>query len=97
MMMLYYLQQGGPSWVVELGRRDGIVSRADQAAARLPSSLSTADALMANFAAMGLTPRDMATLSGMLRRFSMIFKLVPLFIYQSLPNYVSHYSLVEFE
>ena len=70
MVMLYCLQQGGPSWVVELGRRDGIVSRADQAAARLPSSLSTADALMANFAAMGLTPRDMATLSGTIRRFT---------------------------
>lgn len=51
-------------WTVELGRRDGRVSSADQAASLLPSSQSTAESLITQFAALGLTPRDMATLSG---------------------------------
>lgn len=55
---------GGPTWHVELGRRDGRISRADQAGSQLPSSQSTAESLITQFAALGLTPRDMATLSG---------------------------------
>lgn len=51
-------------WTVELGRRDGRVSLADQASSLLPSSQSTAESLISQFAALGLTPRDMATLSG---------------------------------
>lgn len=58
------VQAGGPTWTVELGRRDGRVSLASQAASLLPSSQSTAESLITQFAALGLTPRDMATLSG---------------------------------
>ncbi|KAG0628201.1 hypothetical protein M758_1G008700 [Ceratodon purpureus] len=58
------VQAGGPMWTVELGRRDGCVSLADQASSLLPSSQSTAESLISQFAALGLTPRDMATLSG---------------------------------
>lgn len=50
--------------MVELGRRDGRVSIASQATSLLPSSQSTAESLITQFAALGLTPRDMATLSG---------------------------------
>lgn len=57
-------QQGGPDWIVELGRKDGVVSSAAEAEALLPSSHSNAATLVASFAALGLTSRDMVTLSG---------------------------------
>ncbi|RWW30815.1 hypothetical protein BHE74_00009062 [Ensete ventricosum] len=49
---------------VETGRRDGFVSRASEAKAHLPSSYANISALMANFAAKGLTAQDLAILSG---------------------------------
>ncbi len=51
---------------MELGRKDGVVSSAAEAEALLPSSHSNAATLVASFAALGLTSRDMVTLSGKL-------------------------------
>jgi hypothetical protein len=67
---LFFLQQGGPDWIVELGRKDGVVSSAAEAEALLPSSHSNAATLVASFAALGLTSRDMVTLSGKLWMFT---------------------------
>jgi hypothetical protein len=66
----FFFQQGGPDWIVELGRKDGVVSSAAEAEALLPSSHSNAATLVASFAALGLTSRDMVTLSGKLWMFT---------------------------
>ncbi len=58
------MQQGGPNWFVELGRRDGVVSSAAEATALLPSSHSDAQSLIAAFATLNLTSQDLVTLSG---------------------------------
>ncbi len=58
------LQQGGPNWIVELGRRDGVVSSAAEATDLLPSSHSDAQSLTATFATLNLTSQDLVTLSG---------------------------------
>ncbi|XP_078428920.1 peroxidase 56-like [Wolffia australiana] len=55
---------GGPSWEVETGRRDGRVSRASEAVANLPSSFANIGELKANFARKGLNSKDLAILSG---------------------------------
>ncbi len=58
------LQQGGPNWIVELGRRDGVVSSAAEATDLLPSSHSDAQSLIATFATLNLTSQDLVALSG---------------------------------
>ncbi|KAH9555277.1 hypothetical protein CY35_08G106300 [Sphagnum magellanicum] len=57
-------QQGGPNWIVELGRKDGVVSSAAEATALLPSSHSDAQSLIATFATLNLTSQDLVSLSG---------------------------------
>lgn len=57
---------------MELGRKDGVVSSAAEAEALLPSSHFNAATLVASFAALGLTSRDMVTLSGKLWMFTCI-------------------------
>lgn len=58
------LQSGGPTWAVELGRRDGLTSRSSDAISHLPSSRSNAQALIDSFSSNGLSIRDLVTLSG---------------------------------
>ncbi|CAL5022957.1 unnamed protein product [Urochloa decumbens] len=55
---------GGPSWTVRLGRRDARAASRDAANANLPGPGSGLPALVAAFAAKGLSPRDMTALSG---------------------------------
>ncbi|WVZ77188.1 hypothetical protein U9M48_025083 [Paspalum notatum var. saurae] len=57
-------QLGGPSWAVPLGRRDATFPNATGAATDLPGPGSGLAALVAAFAAKGLTSRDLAALSG---------------------------------
>ncbi|KAK8492401.1 hypothetical protein V6N13_029586 [Hibiscus sabdariffa] len=54
----------GPSWEVPLGRRDGRVSRLNEALANLPSPFFNITQLKQNFAAKGLNMKDLAVLSG---------------------------------
>uniref|UniRef100_A0ACD5Y3E7 Uncharacterized protein n=1 Tax=Avena sativa TaxID=4498 RepID=A0ACD5Y3E7_AVESA len=54
----------GPRWTVELGRLDGLVSRAGDVAGRLPGPDMRPDALAAMFADNNLTVPDMVALSG---------------------------------
>ncbi|WOK97173.1 peroxidase P7-like [Canna indica] len=55
---------GGPYWAVYLGRRDARTGSRQAAAANLPSPGAGFAALVAAFAAKGLTARDMIALSG---------------------------------
>ncbi|WVZ81360.1 hypothetical protein U9M48_028746 [Paspalum notatum var. saurae] len=54
----------GPSWPVALGRRDGRVSSAVEAAADLPPAFGDVPLLAKIFAANGLDLKDLAVLSG---------------------------------
>ncbi|KAI4315049.1 hypothetical protein L6164_027897 [Bauhinia variegata] len=55
---------GGPSYAVELGRFDGLVSKASNVNGRLPSPDSNLNQLNSLFASNGLTQTDMIALSG---------------------------------
>ncbi|XP_066378032.1 peroxidase 1-like [Miscanthus floridulus] len=54
----------GPSWLVALGRRDGRVSSATEAADHLPPAFGDVPLLTKIFAANGLDVKDLAVLSG---------------------------------
>ncbi|WVZ90467.1 hypothetical protein U9M48_036768 [Paspalum notatum var. saurae] len=57
-------QFGRDLWDVQLGRRDGVVSRAAEARAGLPSPSDNFTALEANFRSKGLDVKDLVILSG---------------------------------
>ncbi|XP_074287525.1 peroxidase 56-like [Silene latifolia] len=54
----------GPYWFVNLGRKDGKISLATDALRDIPSPFSNITTLIKNFAAVGLTPKDLTVLSG---------------------------------
>lgn len=58
------LQFGRDLWDVQLGRRDGVTSRAAEALAGLPSPSNNFTTLEANFGAKGLDVKDLVILSG---------------------------------
>ncbi|XP_030476030.2 peroxidase 51-like [Syzygium oleosum] len=55
---------GGPSFNVELGRRDGLISKASLVAGKLPEPNFDLDQLNSMFSGHGLTQSDMIALSG---------------------------------
>ncbi|XP_064965933.1 peroxidase 51-like [Musa acuminata AAA Group] len=55
---------GGPTFAVELGRRDGVTSRADRVTGNLPGPEFSVDLLSFMFRKNNLTTRDMIALSG---------------------------------
>ncbi|XP_030530770.1 peroxidase 55-like [Rhodamnia argentea] len=55
---------GGPSFNVELGRRDGLISKASLVAGKLPEPNFDLDQLNTIFSRNGLTQSDMIALSG---------------------------------
>ncbi|XP_041998492.1 peroxidase 55-like [Salvia splendens] len=57
-------QAGGPTYNVELGRRDGLISRASSVAGNLPEPEFDLDQLNAMFAKHNLSQTDMIALSG---------------------------------
>ncbi|KAL8129312.1 hypothetical protein V2J09_018467 [Rumex salicifolius] len=58
---------GGPSWRVQLGRRDGLISNQTLANANLPSPFNTLDVILSNFQNVGLNLTDLVALSGLAR------------------------------
>lgn len=58
------MQAGGPSYTVELGRFDGLVSRSSDVNGRLPQPGFNLNQLNSLFASNGLTQTDMIALSG---------------------------------
>ncbi|KAL6975963.1 peroxidase [Sarracenia purpurea var. burkii] len=59
-----FLQVGGPSWVVPLGRRDATTASQIAANNQIPAPFSNLSTLISMFASKGLTARDMTALSG---------------------------------
>ncbi|XP_020096893.1 peroxidase P7-like [Ananas comosus] len=55
---------GGPTWTVDLGRRDARTASQTAANSDLPGPSSSLSTLVAKFAAKGLDARDMTALSG---------------------------------
>ncbi|WOL18717.1 peroxidase 55-like [Canna indica] len=55
---------GGPNFAVELGRRDGLISKASRVAGRLPGPEFNLNLLSSLFRINNLTTYDMITLSG---------------------------------
>ncbi|XP_011003204.1 PREDICTED: peroxidase 27-like [Populus euphratica] len=58
------LMIGGPHWDVPTGRRDGRLSIANEALFNLPSPFANISVLKQQFAATGLSVKDLAVLSG---------------------------------
>ncbi|XP_057536773.1 peroxidase 27-like [Amaranthus tricolor] len=57
-------QVGGPSWEVETGRRDGMISILNEALTSLPPPSSNINSLKATFQQKGLSPKDLVVLSA---------------------------------
>lgn len=57
-------QSGGPSYSVELGRRDGLISKASRVAGKLPEPAFGLNLLNSIFRKHNLTQTDMIALSG---------------------------------
>uniref|UniRef100_A0ACD5VQ99 Uncharacterized protein n=1 Tax=Avena sativa TaxID=4498 RepID=A0ACD5VQ99_AVESA len=55
---------GGPSWTVQLGRRDGQTANQNAANTNLPPPDATLSDLLTRFSAKGLDARDLTALSG---------------------------------
>ncbi|KAK7328993.1 hypothetical protein VNO77_23137 [Canavalia gladiata] len=58
------LLSGGPFWFVQLGRRDGLISNGTLANVSIPSPFDTLDTIISKFDDVGLSLRDVVTLSG---------------------------------
>ncbi|KAG6488790.1 hypothetical protein ZIOFF_050041 [Zingiber officinale] len=58
------MQLGGPTWTVRLGRRDSLAAYQEAASRELPAPFSDLSVLISMFRDKGLTPREMAALSG---------------------------------
>jgi len=59
-----YLQSGGPSWTVLLGRRDGLIANQSGANTSIPNPTESLANVTAKFAAVGLNTSDLVALSG---------------------------------
>ena len=59
------LQAGGPTFSIDLGRRDGWNSYASTATSFAPLSTFKVDALLTNFGNIGLDQTDLGALSGL--------------------------------
>ncbi|CAN1232365.1 Peroxidase 39 [Linum perenne] len=56
--------QGGPSWRVPTGRRDGVISRSSEARNNIPPPFANFTTLQTLFANQGLDVKDLVLLSG---------------------------------
>lgn len=63
-MINYVLQSGGPTWEMQMGRKDSITASKGAANSNIPGPNSTVDMLVAKFESAGLTLKDMVALSG---------------------------------
>ena len=57
---------GGPTWTVQLGRRDSTTASFSTANSDLPAPTSDLDALISLFSNKGFTTQEMVVLSGIL-------------------------------
>lgn len=61
---MYFLQLGGPSWTVQLGRRDSTTASLSAANTELPSPSLDVNDLISTFSNKGFTAKDLVALSG---------------------------------
>ena len=68
MLLIDYgcFQLGGPTWTVQLGRRDSTTASFSTANSDLPAPTSDLDALISLFSNKGFTTQEMVVLSGIL-------------------------------
>uniref|UniRef100_A0A166G105 Plant heme peroxidase family profile domain-containing protein n=1 Tax=Daucus carota subsp. sativus TaxID=79200 RepID=A0A166G105_DAUCS len=59
-----FVEAGGPSFNVELGRRDGLISKASRVAEKIPKPSFNLKQLYSIFSQLNLTQLDMIALSG---------------------------------
>lgn len=59
-----YMQLGGPSWTVLLGRRDSRTASLSAANSNLPAPSASFSTLVSQFGSKGLSVRDLTALSG---------------------------------
>ena len=62
--MSIFLQLGGPTWTVELGRRDSTTASLDDAETDIPSPGLSLDDLISAFSDKGFNAKEMVALSG---------------------------------
>ncbi|KAJ0984333.1 hypothetical protein J5N97_002689 [Dioscorea zingiberensis] len=55
---------GGPTWEVEMGRKDGLTASLSGSNSNIPGPNSTLENLLNKFNNVGLSPKDMVALSG---------------------------------
>lgn len=65
MSVWIFVQLGGPSWEVPLGRRDSTTASITTANSDLPGPSSNISTLVSNFAKQGLSVKDLVALSGL--------------------------------
>ncbi|GLJ14596.1 hypothetical protein SUGI_1445950 [Cryptomeria japonica] len=58
------VELGGPTWTVQLGRRDSSTASLSGANSNIPAPTSNLSALISSFSAQGLSTKDMIALSG---------------------------------
>lgn len=63
-ILCFFVQLGGTSWTVALGRRDARTASQSDANNQLPSPFDNLATLISSFAAKGLTASDLTVLSG---------------------------------
>ena len=66
-------KSGGPTWDVELGRRDSLTASKAAANKGIPAPTSGVKTLVDRFQQLGLSPRDMVALSGQTTVINAIF------------------------
>ena len=65
-MILFFLQLGGPTWTVRLGRRDSTTASFSAAGTDLPGPNLNLSQLISAFSKKGLTTKEMVVLSGII-------------------------------
>jgi Peroxidase len=58
------IQLGGPTWTVQLGRRDATTASFSDATSNIPKPTSDLSTLISDFSSKGLTTTDLTALSG---------------------------------
>ena len=62
--MYMYVQSGGPTWNVLLGRRDSLTANQGGANTSIPSPVEGLSNITSKFSAVGLDTNDLVALSG---------------------------------
>lgn len=62
--VLVELQLGGPTWTVQLGRRDATTASFSDANSNIPKPTSDLSTLISEFSNKGLSTTDLVALSG---------------------------------